>query len=177
MPAIQAKTRLSPRLKDNVAVRVEGYTYLVDFGYGIKPRFHSVLKSGCCTCALGANCPAVEIVREYRKAGGEQAQTPPADYYMIAPDKCPLCGSRTFATGLIHPEKGAGWECSANSWHYKQHHLKLVLQAHPSSLWRFPPVVVRNGIQINAWAGANSGDSVLYPGVLEKDVTGAATYG
>jgi hypothetical protein len=177
MLAVQAKGKLSPRLTDITAVRVEGYTYLVDFGQGIKPRFHSVLKSGRCTCASGTSCPAVEIVREYRKAGGEQAPEPPTDYYMIAPDKCPMCGARAYATGLFHPEKGAEWECSANLWHYKQHHLKLVLQARPPSPWRFPPVVVRNGSQINAWDGVNSGDSVLYPGVLERDVTGVAAYG
>jgi hypothetical protein len=177
MPAIQAKTKLLSRLTDTVTVQIEGYAYLVDFGQGIKPRFHTVLKNGRCTCALGSDCPAVETVREYRKTGGEQAPEPPADYYMIAPNKCPMCGARAYATGLFHPEKGAEWECSANLWHYKQHHLKLILQTHSPSPWRFPPVVVRNGIQINAWDGANSSDRVLYPGVLEKEVSGVATYG
>ena len=177
MPATQAKVMLSTRLTDTVAVRVEGYAYLVDFGQGIKPRFHSVLKNGCCTCALGTSCPAVEAVREYRKAGGEQAPEPPAGYYAITPKKCPLCGARACATGLIHPEKGFEWACSANLWHYRQHHLKLVLQACPPSPWRFPPVVVRAGVQINAWNGTQPGDSVLYAGVLEKDVTGRMAHG
>ena len=177
MPATQAKVMLFPRLTDTVAVRVEGYTYLVDFGQGIKPRFHSVLKNGRCTCTSGTSCPAVEAVREYRKAGGEQAPEPPAGYYAAIPEKCPLCGAQAYATGLVHPEKGAEWNCNVNPWHYRQHHLKLVLQAHPPSPWHFPPVVVREGIQVNAWNGTQPGDSVLYSGVLEKDVTALVAYG
>ena len=177
MPALQAKIKLSPRLTDTVVVRVEGYAYLVDLGQGTRPRFHSVLKTGRCTCSTGTSCPAVEAVREYRKAGGEQAPEPPADYYATSPEKCPLCGAKAYATGLVHPEKGFEWACSANPWHYRQHHLKLVLQARPPSPWRFPPVVMRDGLQVNAWEGARAGDSVLYPGVLEKDVTARVAYG
>jgi hypothetical protein len=171
MPALQAKTKFSHRITETTLVQVAGYLYQVDFGPGIKPRFHSVLKNGRCTCILGADCPAVEAVREYRKAGGEQAPEPPTDYYAIAPERCPLCGARVYSEGLVHPEKGLEWACCSNAWHYRQHHLKLVLQAHPSSPWRFPPVVVREGLQINAWEGARSDDRVLYSGVLEKDVT------
>ncbi len=174
MPAVQIKTKLSPRLTDTTVVQVAGYTYKVDFGPGVQPRFHTVLKTGCCVCTLGADCPAVEAVRDYRKAGGEQAPEPPAGYCATAPQKCPLCGAKAYATGLIHPQKGLEWACSVNSWHYRQQHLKLVLQAHPPSPWRFPPVVVREGRQVNAWQGAQPGDSVLYPGVLEEEVPGRA---
>jgi hypothetical protein len=176
MLAVQANTKikLTPRLVDNTVVRVEGYTYLVDFGPGIKPRFHAVLKNESCTCHLGAGCPAVEAVREYRKAGGEQAPEPPADYYVSAPEKCPLCGARVYETGLIHPEKGVEWGCNASPWHYRQHHLKLVRQFHPQSRWRFPPVVVRDGIQMNAWDGTLAGDRLLYAGVLEADIRAVA---
>ena len=173
MLAVQTKTKiqLTPRLADNTVVRVEGYSYLVDFGPDIKPRFHTVIKSGHCTCDLGASCPAIESVREYRKVGGEQAKEPPIDYYAVAPEKCPLCGARVYETGLVHPEKGVEWACNANKWHYRQHHLKLVLLTHPPSPWRFPPVVVRAGVQLNAWDGIQPGDSVLYAGVLERNVT------
>jgi hypothetical protein len=174
MLAVQANTKLklTPRLADNTVVRVEGYSYLVDFGSGIKPRFHTVLKNERCTCDLGADCPAIESVREYWKAGGGQAPEPPLDYYVSAPGKCPLCGARVYETGLVHPEKGVEWGCNANPWHYRQQHLKLVLLAHPQSPWRFPPVVVRDGIQMNAWDGTLAGDHLLYAGVLEKDVMG-----
>jgi hypothetical protein len=36
--------------------------------------------------------------------------------------------------------------------------------------WRFLPVVVRAGEQINAWDGILPGDSVLYPGLLRADI-------
>jgi hypothetical protein len=170
------KLRLVPRLTSNATVRVEGYTYQVDFGPGTSTRFHAVLKNGRCTCGLGANCPAIEAVREYRKAGGEQAPEPPSDYYAVAPEVCPLCGGRVYETGLVHPEKGVEWRCAANEWHARQHHLQLVRLAHPPSPWRFPPVVVRGGSQLNAWNGAKPGDQVLYAGVLEADLQ-ALTYG
>ncbi len=170
------KIKLAPRLTNNATVRVEGYVYLVDFGPGVKTRFHAVLKNGRCTCPRGPDCSAIEAVREYRKAGGEQAPEPPQGYYVEAPNKCPLCGARVYETGLVHPQKGVEWGCATNKWHYRQQHLKLALQAHPPSPWRFPPVVVRDGEQINAWDGAQSGDRVLYSGVLEADVR-AVAYG
>jgi hypothetical protein len=72
----------------------------------------------------------------------------------------------------VHPQKGVEWACSANSWHYRQHHLMLVRKLYPPSPWRFPPVVIRDGVQMNAWNGPMPNDRVLYAGVLEQDVTG-----
>ena len=93
MPATQARIRLTPRLTDTTSVWVKGYVYMVDFGPEVRPRFHAVQKNGRCTCALGANCPSVAAVRDYRKTGGEQAPDAPADYCVVAPEKCPQCGS------------------------------------------------------------------------------------
>ena len=36
--------------------------------------------------------------------------------------------------------------------------------------WRFPPVVIRAGQQINAWDGILPTDNVLYPGLLRADL-------
>ena len=175
MLVTQAKVKLSPRLTDTTTVRIEGYLYLVDFGsQNVKPRYHAVLKNGRCTCDLGINCPAVDTVREYRRDGGEQAPEPPVDYCAVVPEKCPICGARVYETGLIHPEKGIEWVCNANPWHYRQRHLSLVLQARPASPWRFPPVVVRAGIQLNAWDGTRPDDVFLYDGVLEADIRALA---
>lgn len=171
------KIKLVPRLTSHATVRVEGYVYLVDFGPGgAKPRYHAVLKSGSCTCDLSTECPAVEAVREYRKAGGEQAPEPPLEYCAVAPDKCPICGARTYETGLVHPQKGVEWVCNANYWHYRQQMLKLVLRAHPPSPWRFPPVAIRAGVQLNAWEGTQPGDQILSLGVLEAEIR-AVAYG
>jgi hypothetical protein len=52
---------------------ISGYYYAAELGPGSTPRAHRVGQDKCCTCNLGADCPAVQAVADYLKAGGERA--------------------------------------------------------------------------------------------------------
>ena len=66
--------------RQDAVVRVIGYFYGVDPGYGVQPQHHRVGKDRKCTCSLGVDCPAVQAVADYLKAGGERAPDPPPGY-------------------------------------------------------------------------------------------------
>ena len=154
------------------SVRVSGYLYSVDLGPDVNPRSHCIGKDKRCTCPLGADCPAVSAVLAYLRKGGQRAPDPPHGYYPLAPDRCPVCGAPAyFEPKLSSHRRGAGWGCSkTGEKHYWRDRTRIIKEALAANPWRFPPVVVRAGEQINAWDGILPGDSVLYPGLLRADI-------
>ena len=175
------KTQISPpevkkldlnRILKEAAIRVVGYHYVVDFGPDVRPRDHYVTKDKRCTCPRGAECPAVAAVADYLRKGGQRAPEPPHGFYPYAPEKCPVCGAPAyFERKLSSKTRGAGWGCSKTGDKcYWRDRTRIIKEAMLMNPWRFPPVVVRNGEQMNAWDGILPTDSVLYPGILRADL-------
>jgi hypothetical protein len=113
---------------ETVVAAFTGY-YLVTFPEPVTPRRHLVLKSRVCTCAAGANCPAVLAVADYLQAGGERAADVPAKH--LIPEACPRCGGAVkFEPRLCSPARGAGWVCAAGGeahyWNVKWAELVLL---------------------------------------------------
>ena len=168
-----SNTRIDPKtvLQDAI-VRLSGYFYAVDLGPDVHPRSHHVGKNRRCSCALGSACPAVSIVATYLRNGGERTPDPPHGFYPEAPECCPICGAPAyFEPKLTNKRRGAGWGCSkTGEKHYWTDRTRIMKEARAANPWRFPPVVVRAGEQINAWDGIISGDRVLYPGLLRAEI-------
>lgn len=156
----------------DATVSVSGYLYSVNLGPDVRPRSHYVGKDKRCTCPLGADCPAVSAVAAYLRKGGQRAPDPPHGFYPLAPERCPVCGAPAyFEPKLSSKRRGAGWGCSKTGQkHYWRARARLLREALAANPWRFPPVVVRAGEQINAWGGILPGDNVLYPGLLRADI-------
>ena len=164
---------LDPKTAVNEAVvQVSGYFYTVDLGPDVLPRSHHVGKDKRCSCLLGPDCPAVPAVVAYLRKGGQRAPDPPHGFYPLAPERCPVCGALAFfEPKLSSKRRGAGWGCSkAGEKHYWRDRCRIIQEAFAANPWRFPPVVIRAGEQINAWDGIQPGDSVLYPGLLRADI-------
>ncbi len=88
---------------------MRGY-YLVTY-LGNPRTNHIVLKDRACQ-AHGPDCPAVEAVATYLKAGGQRAEDVPA--HQLIPQICPVCGGAVkFEPRLCSPARGAGWVCVA----------------------------------------------------------------
>lgn len=162
---------LNAVLRDAI-VHLSGYFYVVDLGPDVHPRWHHISKDKRCTCALGSACPAVSIVATYLRNGGERTPDPPRGFYPEAPERCPICGaSAYFEPKLTNKRRGAGWGCSkTGEKHYWSDRTRIIKEALAANPWRFPPVVVRAGEQINAWDGIIPGDNVLYPGLLRAEI-------
>jgi len=156
----------------DAVVQVAGYSYAVDLGPDVRPRSHHVGKNKRCSCLLGSDCPAVPVVVAYLRKGGQRAPDPPHGFYPEAPECCPVCGAPAyFESRLSNKRRGAGWGCSrAGEKHYWRDRSRIIKEALDANPWRFPPVVVRAGEQINAWDGILPGDNVLYPGLLRADI-------
>ena len=148
----------------NVAV-VE-HVYRVDWGQGVRPRFHYVTKRKTCQCSLGQACPSVLRVREYLEAGGERAPDCPDDFWPLVPEQCPICGSPCEAhPPLNFAAHGLGWTCNAGgTLHYWEARLRPIQRAQRAMngqpRWVIPPAIGPNG-------------EVLYPGVTVDDVRNA----
>ena len=175
------KTPISPpevkkidlnRILKEAAIRVSGYHYVVDFGPDVRPQTHYVTKDRRCTCPRGADCPAVAAVADYLRKGGERAPEPPFGFYAVLPEKCPVCGAPVYLDRkLTSRNRGLGWGCSKTGWkHYFQDRTRILKDLMAANPWRFPPVVMREGKQLNAWDGILSTDKVLYPGLLRTDL-------
>lgn len=152
-------------------VVVDRYAYRVDFGPQVSPRVHFVSKDKTCSC-LDLNCPSIEAVRQYVAGGGERAPEVPFYYMPVAPKACPICAQPAFFyAGLSTRAHGAGWICRENGerhyWKWRTELLKRFADENP---WRFPPVVVRQGQQLNAWDGVLASDQVLYPGLRRDEI-------
>lgn len=152
-------------------VSVDGYSYRVDFGPQASPRSHFVSKDKACSCQE-PGCPAIEAVRRYVTGGGERAPEVPFDYMPLAPAACPICGKPAyFEARLSSRNRGAGWGCSDKGenhyWRWRTEIIKRLAAVNP---WRYPPVVVRGGQQVNAWDGIQPSDTVLYPGLRRDEI-------
>lgn len=134
-------------LRQDAVVSVSGYFYAVDLGPRVQPQHHRVGKDKRCTCSLGADCPAVIAVAGYLKAGGERAPDPPAGFYPVAPQACPVCGAQAYyVPGLNSKRRGAGWACAKGSQaHYWEAHTRALRQNLAKNPWIFPPVVAPDG--------------------------------
>ncbi len=170
-PVSTQQLDLNSILRD-ATVCISGYFYVVDLGPDVQPRFHHIGKDKRCTCSLGATCPAVSAVAGHLRHGGERTPEPPHGYHVLAPETCPICGAPAyFDAKLSTRHHGAGWGCSKKgSAHYWQERSRFLAEALAANPWRFPPVVVRNGEQINAWDGILPTDQVLSPGLLRADI-------
>ena len=113
-------TFLAPGPETESEVNVYQYHYRVDWGPMVRPRIHYVGKNRVCDCDLGKNCPSVERVSDYLKAGGERAPEYPADYWPQTPEQCPVCGANCEnEPRLTTVRHGVGWACStAGTLHY-----------------------------------------------------------
>jgi len=162
---------LNSILRD-ATVCVSGYFYVVDLGPDVQPRAHHVGKDKRCTCLLGTDCPAVFAVAGHLRRGGERTPEPPPGYHILAPETCPICGAPAyFDAKLSTRHHGVGWGCSKKgSAHYWQERSRFLAEALAANPWRFPPVVVREGKQINAWDGILPSDQVLSQGLLRADI-------
>jgi hypothetical protein len=102
---------LLPSGPPQVTAMPAGY-YLVQFPENVRPRNHVVTKDKRCACALRADCPAVQAVRDYLTRGGVRA--PDSNRGSIIPAHCPICGGAVhFEPRLCSPMRGAGWVCLA----------------------------------------------------------------
>jgi len=166
----EVKVDLNAILKDAIVV-VNQYSYTVDFGPTVQPRMHSVGKDKHCSCK-DADCPAVAAVADYLRKGGERAPEPPAGFLVAAPETCPICSAPAyFDPKMSSKVRGAGWGCSkTGTKHYFAWRTELARKDLAANPWRFPPVVVREGRQLNAWDGILENDIILYAGVLRADL-------
>ena len=107
-------------------VTVSGYFYALT----LDVRQHRVAINGICSCYLGRQCPAVEIVRAYLQRGGQRAQRPPFGYYPVIPAKCPVCKAEVHADkSLSSRNRGMGWRCqTGGSAHYWTHRGNITMK-------------------------------------------------
>jgi len=114
---MEPRTRTKPVLSglpgaSQARVSVVQWAYRVDYGPGVRPRRHTVSKDRKCQCPLGAECPAVNAVGDYLRAGGERATDLPFDFWLRLPEACPICGGPvTPETALSSRIHGQGWRC------------------------------------------------------------------
>jgi hypothetical protein len=170
-PLVTRQFDLNSILRD-ATICISGYFYVVDLGSDVQPRAHHVGKDKRCTYPLGADCPAVSAVAGYLRRGGQRTPEPPPGYHVLAPETCPICDAPAyFEAKLSTRQHGAGWGCSKKGHsHYWQERSRFLAQALAANPWRFPPVVVREGQQINAWDGILPTDQVLSPGLLRAEI-------
>jgi hypothetical protein len=174
----EVQVDLNKVLEDAIVV-VNQYGYTVDFGSSVQPRLHQVGKDKRCSCPQGADCPAIEAVADYLRQGGQRAAEPPAGFLVSAPETCPICGAPAyFDPKLFSKYRGAGWGCAkTGARHYYQWRTSLTRANLAANPWRFPPVVLREGAQVNAWDGILKNDVVLYEGVLRADLVSKGPVG
>lgn len=122
-------------------VSVLGSEYLVDFGIGTQPRFHRVSKEKECNCG-SVNCPAVDAVRDYLRAGGQRAPDPlPA---------CPICGAKTIRDPRWNGKytREIGWRCSVGGvTHFLKQKLTRIYQNYQAHPYLFPPAPGYPGVR------------------------------
>ena len=112
-PRTRTKSALNAQPGASLArVSVVQWAYRVDYGPGVRPRWHTVSKNRKCRCPFGAECPAVTAVGDYLRAGGERATDLPFDFWLRVPEACPICGAPAIPeTALSSRTHGQGWRC------------------------------------------------------------------
>lgn len=172
IPSRPASTEILQLAVMEATVSISGFCYVVDLGEGVQPRRHYVDTDLYCACELVQACPAAHAVQVYLQAGGQPAPQPPPGYYPIRPAFCPVCGAATCCEPkLSSKRRGIGWRClaggTAHYWEMMGRSLAIKFAANP---WLFPPVVIRDGVQIFANDDVQNGDQVLYPGIRRSEV-------
>lgn len=126
-----------------LSVSILGNQYLVDFGQGSSPRFHTVSKNKECSCGA-PYCEAVEAVRQYLQAGGLRAPDPEG----MPP--CPICGGKAYRDRdwdgkYTHT---LGWRCEKGGLRHfleaKAERIKKQLAENP---WLIPPAPGYPGVR------------------------------
>jgi len=124
-------------------VEVQVHAYRVDLGEEVRPRYHVVRKDRSCDCELGADCPAVDAVRAYLRAGGRRAPDPPANsksrYWATVPERCPICDGPTTLDRLLNSRRhGLGWRCLSDAAHYWELRTRWLREAQARAYARSP---------------------------------------
>lgn len=116
-----------------------------------------VTKERSCSCGL-ADCKHVKAVKEYLKAGGPRAPSPP-----ISLTNCPVCGGKITADRTWTDRDGAGrrvpgWRCERGGLrHFLQAKAERVKKRLAEKPWVFPPVYDESG-------------ACVYPGVRREEI-------
>ena len=171
-----------------VTVSVVQWAYRVDYGPGVRPRLHTVSKNRRCQCALGAECPAVAMVGDHLRAGGVRAPDLPFDYWLRAPEACPICGAPTEPDReLTSREHGHGWRCCRSGllcyWAARvvplmlaQHRRKYVIPPvglECDTVSESSPTLPAVLAELNGWVAAKPSQTPEYPGITAADMAEA----
>jgi hypothetical protein len=140
-------------------VTISGYFYAVDLGPDAALKNHRVGKDKRCTCNLGVDCPAVQAVADYLRAGGERASEPPVGFFPVVPQACPVCGGETYyLVALSSKHRGIGWACRrGGEAHYWTSQVNAFRQHLVENPWIYPPVVGKD-------------ERILYPGLRRDEL-------
>ncbi len=124
-------------------VSIQGSQYLVDFGQGSQPRFHTVNKTRNCSCGE-PGCEAIEAVRQYLQAGGQRAP----DLEGMPP--CPICGGRTYRDRTWDGKytHTLGWRCEKGGLHhFLEAKAEKIRRQQVENPWLIPPVPGYPGVR------------------------------
>ncbi|MCC7359935.1 MAG: hypothetical protein IT317_10685 [Anaerolineales bacterium] len=169
-------------------MNVVQWAYRVDYGPSVRPQLHTVSKDRRCQCSLGTDCPAVAVVGDYLRAGGERAPDPPFDFWPRVPETCPICGAPTAPDcELTSREHGQGWRCNKTGLHcYWAARVVPLMLAQRQRQYVIPPVGAvpetvsasspRQPIilaELNAWVTAERSQTPKYPGITAGDMAEA----
>jgi hypothetical protein len=128
-------------------VTVQGYTYQVDLGAEVRPRYHTVHKDRSCDCGLGKDCPAVGVVAEYLRNGGQRAPDPRPDFWPKVPEACPVCGGPAIADWALNSRRhGCGWRCLGEASHYWEMRARALIAAQRRAYAATPDYVGLPGV-------------------------------
>mgnify|MGYP001606129091 CR=1 FL=1 len=173
-PPLSAPDLVVALVQADPIVRPYVYCYRVDFGPDFHPgqKYHYVWKDKTCTCTLNRSCPAVGKVASYLAEGGQRADDPPADYWVIVPTNCPVCSSAaTSNPSLTFPGHGMGWQCSVGGTeHYWQARAAVIVRAQREvpRIWLFPPRESGGYVGVTVEDYVESGHGVLGNSYLEE---------
>jgi hypothetical protein len=136
-------TAAMPDLASPIQISIRGCEYLVDFGQGVKPRFHRVNKEKHCSCGIPA-CPAIEAVRDYLLDGGQRAPDP------LPP--CPICGAKVSRAPMWDGKytHEFGWRCTQGGVaHFLQQKMERICKNWKENPFLIPPALDYPGVRRN----------------------------
>ncbi len=126
-----------------LSVSIHGSQYLVDFGLGSQPRFHTVSKTKECSCGV-PYCEAIEAVRQYLQAGGLRAPDPEG----MPP--CSICGGRTYRDRTWDGKytHTLGWRCEKGGLrHFLEAKAERIRKQLAENPWLIPPAPGYPGVR------------------------------